>query len=181
MSFKQKFVSVVTFVFAICAFTTFVSAQDANPTGQQDSTTKQEKREGFGKRKFGKEGKRENKRGGKMMHGLKELNLTDAQKEQVKGIMESNRTAHQDTREELRGLMMKKRDGIITAEEQTRFDQLKTQMKASAKQTHNSILAILTPEQRTQLEQQKEQMKQKREERRRMRQNQSQPDTQKDN
>ncbi len=181
MSFKQKFISAVTFGFAIVAFTTFVSAQDTNPTGQQDSTTTQEKREGFGKRKFGKEGKHGNKRGGKMMRGLRELNLTDAQKEQIKGIMESNRTAHQGTHEEMRGLMMKKRDGIITAEEQTRFTELKTQMKASAKQTHNTILAILTPEQRTQLEQQKEQMKQKREERRKMRQNQPQPDTQKDN
>ena len=177
MSFKQKFISAVTFVFAIVAFTTFVSAQDTTTTQPQDSTTKQEKRE----RKFGKEGKRGGHRGGKMMHGLRELNLTDAQKEQIKGIMETNRTAHQGTHEEMRGLMMKKRDGIITAEEQTRFDQIKAQMKASAEQTHNSILAILTPEQRTQLEQQKEQMKQKREERRKMRQNQPKPDTQKDN
>ncbi|MDQ3179463.1 MAG: Spy/CpxP family protein refolding chaperone [Acidobacteriota bacterium] len=179
MSFKQKFISAVTFVFAIVAFTTFVSAQDKKPTEQQDSTTKQEKRD---RRGFGKEGKRGGHRGGKMMmHGLRELNLTDAQKEQLKGIMESNRTANQATHEEMRGLMMKKRDGIITAEEQTRFDQVKAQMKASAEQTHNSILAILTPEQRTQLEQQKEQMKQKREEHRKMRQNQPQPDTQKDN
>lgn len=167
MSFKQQFISAVTFVFAIVAFTTFVSAQNTNPTGQQDSTTKQEKRGDYGKRKFGKEGKH----GGKIMRGLKELNLTDAQKEQIKGIMDSNRTANQATHEEMRGLMMKKRDGIITADEQTRFDQLKTQMKASAKQTHDSILAILTPEQRAQFEQQKEQWKQKREERKKMQQN----------
>ena len=177
MTFKQKFISAVTFVFAIVAFTTFVSAQDT-ATQPQDSTTNQEKPD----RKFGKEGKRGNKHGGDMMmRGLQQLNLTDAQKEQIKGIMESNRTAHQATHQEMRGLMMKKRDGIITADEQTRFDQLKSQMKASAEQTHNTILAILTPEQRTQLEQQKEQMKQKFEERRKLRENQPKPDTQKDN
>ena len=177
MTFKQKFISAVTFVFAIVAFTTFVTAQDT-ATQPQDSATKQEKRA----RKFGKEGKHGNKRGGDMMfHALQQLNLTDAQKEQLKGIMESNRTANQGTHEEMRGLMMKKRDDIITAEEQTRFDELKNQMKASAKQTHDSILAILTPEQRTQLEQQKEQMKQKFEERRKLRENQPKPDTQKDN
>ena len=177
MSFKQRLISAVTFIFAIVAFTTFVPAQDTT-TQPQDSATKQEKRD----RKFGKEGKRGNKHGGEMMlRGLHQLNLTDAQKEQLKGIKESNRTANQGLHEEMRGLMMKKRDGIITPEEQTRFDQLKSQMKASAEQTHNTILAILTPEQRTQLEQQKEQMKQKFEERRKLRQNQPQPDTQKDN
>lgn len=178
MSFKQRFISAVTLVFAIVAFTTFVSAQDTT-TQPQDSTTKQEKRE----HKFGKEGKRGNKRGGDkmMMHGLRQLNLTDAQKEQLKGIMESNHKANQGTHEEMRGLMMKKHDGIITAEEQTRFDELKTQMKASAEQTHSAILAILTPEQRTQLEQMKEQMKQNREEHQKMRQNQPKPDTQQDN
>ena len=175
MSFKQKFISAVTFVFAIAAFTTFVSAQDTNI--QQDSTTRQEKRE----HKFGKEGKRGGHRGGMMMRGFRELNLTDAQKEQIKSLMETNRAAHQGTHEEMRGLMMKKRDGVITAEEQARFDQLKAQMKATAEQTHNSILAILTPEQRTQLEQQKAQMKQRHEERRKLRQNQPQPDSQKDN
>lgn len=176
MSFKQKFISAVTFVFAIVAFTTFVSAQDTT-TQPQDSTTRQEKSE----RKFGKEGKRGGHRGGKMMRGFRELNLTDAQKEQIKSLMETNRTAHQGTHEEMRGLMMKKRDGVINAEEQARFVQLKSQMKASAEQTHNSILAILTPEQRTQFEQQKAQMKQRREERRKLRQNQPQPDTQNDN
>lgn len=177
MTFKQKFISAVTFVFAIVAFTTFVSAQD-NSTQPQDSATKQEKRE----RKFDKEGKRGGHRGDKgMLRGVKELNLTDAQKEQLKGIMESNRAANQGIHQEMRGLMMKKRDGIITAEEQTRFDQLKSQMKASAEQTHNTVMAILTPEQRSQLEQMKEQMKQKREERRKLRQNQPQPDSQKDN
>lgn len=177
MTFKQKFISAVTFVFAIVAFTTFVSAQDT-ATQPQDSAAKQEKRD----RKFGKEGKRGKHRGDKgMLSGLQQLNLTDAQKEQLKGIMESNRTANQGTHEEMRGLMMKKRDGIITAEEQTRFDALKTQMKASAKQTHDSILAILTPEQLAQLEQQKEQMKQKFEERRKLRQTKPQSDTPKDN
>ncbi len=181
MKFKQKIVSAVTFLFAIVTFTTFVSAQDTT-TQSQDSTTKQEKREDFGKNKFGKEGKHGDHRGGnRMFRGLHQLNLTDAQKEQIKGIMESNHTANQVTHQEMRGLMMKKRDGVITAEEQTRFDTLKSQMKASAEQTHNSIMAILTPEQRAQFEQQREQMKQKFEERRKMRQDQPQPDTQKDN
>ena len=187
MSLKQKFISTVTLAFAIVAFTTFVSAQDTTTTRQQDSVTKQEKRErkDFGRReggnrKFGKEG-RGDKHGDKMMmRGLSQLNLTDAQKTQIKSLMETSRTANQGTHEELRGLMMKKRDGIITADEQARLGELKAKAKASAKQTHSSILAILTAEQRTQLEQLKEQRKQKMEERRQMRQNRQTPPTQKE-
>ncbi|CAN5686524.1 hypothetical protein BH24ACI2_BH24ACI2_09640 [soil metagenome] len=187
MSFKQKFISAVTLAFAFVAFTTFVSAQDTSTTQQQDSANKQEKRERKefgrrgGERLFDKEGRGGKHHGGKM-RGLEQLNLTDAQKTQIKGLMESSRTANQGAFQEIRDLKMKKRDGIITTEEQTRMQQLKTQLKASAEQTHSSILAVLTPEQRTQLEQIKEQHKQQREKRREMRQNgQTPPEQQKDN
>lgn len=174
MSLKQKFISAVTFVFAIFALTTFAAAQD-NGVNSQNSSDKREKRE---HRKFG-----ENRRGGfekemrgehgeKMMtRGLEKLNLTDAQKAQVRQIVESSRAASQSAFEQLRALRMKKRDGSITAEEQTRLDALKTQLKASAEQTQNSILAILTAEQRAQLEQIKAERKQKMRERREMREN----------
>nr|MBA3633515.1 Spy/CpxP family protein refolding chaperone [Acidobacteriota bacterium] len=168
MSFKQKFISAVTLAFAIIAFTTFVSAQDISTTQPQDSESKQQKRE---RRGFGKRGERGDKHRGGKMHGLEQLNLTDAQKTQIKSLMESSRTANQGTFQEMRDLKMKKRDGIITTEEQARMQQLKTQMKATAEQTHSSILAVLTPEQRAQLEQIKEQHKQQREKRREMRQN----------
>ncbi len=75
---------------------------------------------------------------------------------------------------------MKKRDGIITAEEKARMKQLKTQLKASGEQTHSSISALLTAEQRTQLVQMKEQGKKKMEERRQMRQNRQSSPTQKE-
>jgi protein CpxP len=188
MSFKQKFISAVTLAFAIVAFTTFVSAQDTSTTTQpQDSANKQEKRErkGFGRRggerKFDKEGSGGKHRGSKM-RGLEQLSLTDAQKTQIKNLMESSRTANQGAFQEMRDLKMKKRDGVITTEEQARMQQLKTQLKASAEQTHSSILAVLTPEQRTQLEQIKEQHKQQRKEHREMRQNgQTPPEQMKDN
>jgi Spy/CpxP family protein refolding chaperone len=147
---------------------------------------KQERRErrGFGKRDgFGKEGKRGGHHGGDkmMMRGLNSLNLTDSQKEQTRTIFENFNTSTKTQREEMRALAMKRRDGIITTEETARLKEFKIQLKTSGKQMHNSILAILTPEQRTQLEQIKEDGKQKMEERRKMRQNRQLPETQKNN
>jgi Spy/CpxP family protein refolding chaperone len=175
MSLKQKFVSGIALAFAVGAFSTLATAQETTTTAPDDSMRNQEKferRGGYGK------GMRGGKHGGgdrMMMRSLEKLNLTDAQKAQVKTAFENHRTQNQPQMEEMRGLGMKKRDGVITADEQTRFTELKTQMKASKEQLHNSILAILTAEQRTQLDQMKEEMRQKKMERRENRQNQTAP------
>ncbi len=179
MSFKRKLISAATSALAVVAFTTFVLAQDTNKE-ENNSIQKQEMRErggrGFGGKRGGR-GMRGGKHGGDkmMMRALGKLNLSDVQKEQVRGISETFKTSTQTQREELRNLGMKKRDGIITADEQARFKEIKTQMKASSEQMHNSVLAVLTAEQKTQLEQMKEEMKERRMERRQNRQNQTAP------
>jgi len=176
MSFKYKLISAFTLVLAIVSFSTFAAAQDTS-VKQEDSMQKQERRErrGFGKRGgFGKrDGMAGEKRGGgdkTMMRGLRRLNLTDAQKEQTRGIYETYKTSTQTQRGEMRGLAMKKRDGIITTEEQARMKEIKAQMRASSEQINKEVLAVLTSEQRAQLDQMKEEMRKKREERRQTRQ-----------
>lgn len=184
MSFKRKLISAATSALAVVAFTTtFASAQDTTTNKENDSTQKQEMREGRGGRGFGKRGGR-GMHGGRhgggdkmMMRALGQLNLSDAQKEQIRGISETFKTSSTTQREELRLLGMKKRDGIITADEQARFKEIRTQLKASGEQMHNSVLAVLTAEQRAQLEQMKEEMKQRKMERRQNRQNQTAPQT----
>ena len=186
MSIKQKLISTATSFVAVAAFATFAAAQDTTAPQSSDSVAPQPKtergygnREGFGRGKFGKEG-RGGKHGDEMMMGaLRQLNLTDTQKTQIKSVMDSNRAANQGTHEEVRGLMMKQRDGSITADEQSKLKEYRAQGKADAEKTHSAILAILTPEQRTQLDQMKEQMKEKRqqkmEERRQMNQTKQAP------
>ncbi len=176
MSLKQKLISTVTLAFAIAAFTTFAAAQDTTTQTSDSANAPQKSERGrFGRHggegKFGKEGRGD--RGGDrmMMREFSRLNLTDAQKSQIKSLTEANRAANQGTFQELRGLRMKKRDGSITADEQARLKTLKSQFKASAEQTQNSVLALLTAEQRTQLDQFKAERKQKMQERRQMRQN----------
>ncbi len=175
MSFKRKLIAAATSALAAVAFTTFASAQDSTTSTENDSMQKQEmrqrsrggKRGGFGK------GMRGGKHGGDrhLMRSLEKLNLSDAQKTQVQTIAENFKTLNQPQREELRALGMKKRDGVITAEEAARFKEIKTQLKTSGGQMRDSVLAVLTVEQKTQLEQMKEEMKKRREEFRQNRQN----------
>ncbi len=183
MSFKHKLISAATSAATVIAFGTFVSAQDTNPNQPNDSMQKQEIREGRG----GKRGSGKGMRGGKhdggggekmMMRVLERLNLSDAQKVQVRTIAETFKTSTQTQREEMRVLGMKKRDGIINADEKSRFKELRTELKASGEKMHDSILAVLTAEQRTQLDQLKEEMKQRKMERRQNRQNRQLPQSQ---
>lgn len=168
MSLKQKFISTVTLAVAVGAFGTYVSAQE---TPAADAPMqKQERMDRGGRGKGMGMGMRGGKHGGggdrMMMRELKQLNLTDAQKEQARTIFENHRTQNQPQMEEMRGLSMKKRDGVITEQEQTRLSELKTQLKSSGDQLHTSILGILTAEQRTQLDKLKAERMEKMNERR---------------
>lgn len=164
MSLKNKFLSVAALTVAVGAFSVAASAQDSSATSQ-DNTQKVERREkGFGK---GMHGGRHGKRGG-MMRGLRGIELTDAQKEQMRAIREANRP-DEATKIELRTLVEAKRNGTLTADQQERLQLLKQQSREKAQAIHQQMLAILTPEQLQQLEQKKQEMKQRWEERRQMR------------
>lgn len=83
---------------------------------------------------------------------LRELNLTDDQKQQIQKIREANFESTKTQREELRQLMQKRFQGTLTAEEQARAKTLHEQMQATMKDTESRIAAILTPEQKAKLE-----------------------------
>ncbi|HQU82314.1 MAG TPA: Spy/CpxP family protein refolding chaperone [Pyrinomonadaceae bacterium] len=169
MSLKNKFLSVTALTVAVGAFSVMASAQDNSAATTQDNTQKVEKRErGFGKRGGkGMHGGKFGRHGG-MMRGFRDLNLTDAQKEQFRAIREANRP-DEATKTEMRSLIEAKRAGTLTAEQQERFQTLKQQGREKAQAVHQQIMAILTPEQLQQLEQKKAEMKQRWEERRQMR------------
>ena len=173
MSLKRKIISGIISTFAVVSFTTFVSAQNTSTTTQQqDSTDQQQQRErrerrgGGNRNDFG----RERRGGGSMMRGLERLNLTDAQKEQIRVIMEANRP-EPNAFETIRPLMEAKRNGTITAEQEKTLQAFHEQMKQKHEQVKTQVLAVLTDEQRTQLEKMKAERKQQREERQKERQN----------
>lgn len=184
MSYKRKIASAIATGFAVVSFSAFASAQqDSTTSGQpQDSMQKQERgdRKGYGRRG---EGGRAHRGGGKMgMRELRQLNLTDAQKQQIRTIMETNRGAGKNSEnfQEMRQLVQAKRDGTITPEQKEQLKSYKQQMRQKAQATHQQVLAVLTPEQRTQLEQIKQQRREQKSERREMRRNKQQSNTSND-
>jgi len=83
---------------------------------------------------------------------LRELNLTDDQKQQIQKIREANFASTKPQREELRQLMQKRFQGTLTAEEQARAKALHETMQTSRKESESKIAATLTPEQKAKLE-----------------------------
>ena len=174
MSFKGRFLSVLTLAVALTAFGTISFAQEAAP--QKDGVQKGER----GMRKYGKGG-REGFRGGRGGFGmLRGIELTDAQKQQIKTIMESNR-GNDSARTEIRTLVEARRNGALSDDQKARLKELRQQSQEKARIVREQILAVLTPEQKVQLEQRRQQMQERRQQRRQMRQDRQTTDSPTDN
>jgi Spy/CpxP family protein refolding chaperone len=83
---------------------------------------------------------------------LRELNLTDDQKQQVRTILQQSFAGSKTAREELRQLGEKSRQGSLTTEEEARARILHEQMRASMKDTETKIASVLTAEQKAKIE-----------------------------
>ncbi len=119
-------------------------------------------------------GKRHGRRGRGMGAGMfRHLNLTDAQKAQMKQIRQSRRERTQPLRQELRAKMRELRkanDGAsfneeLAAQTLTETAGLRAKLMGEHFKLRQEMLALLTPEQKTQLEQMREQFKARRAER----------------
>lgn len=148
----MKKITVAIIAIAVLALgAIFVSAQKA-------------KGDGHGKRGFGKGG---HHRGGGMM--LRGLDLTDDQKNQVKGIMEASKAKVQPLRESMKATRQKLRDLSASG----KFDEgqvqalateqgnISAQLTVERERSKSQIFQILTPEQREKAAQMKQQMKER--------------------
>ena len=135
----------------------------------QDSTPQSER---WGKRhrgRRGEHGEREASRGGKL-RGLRDLDLTDAQREQLRAIRQKFQDSNRGERAELRQLWrIKKEGGELTPEQQARSRELINTVSQTGRSIEQEMLGVLTPEQRTRLDEMQQERKQQREERRRRR------------
>ncbi|MBK8465528.1 MAG: Spy/CpxP family protein refolding chaperone [Chloracidobacterium sp.] len=171
MSFIHKLSTILTVAVAVFAFSTFTLAQEdkaATPAPEKDKAEKHfkdHKGHGAGRHGMGRGFGHRNRGMMRMMH---RLNLTEAQKTQIRSIKDANKP-DQTTRDEMRTLFEAKRDGTITAEQKTRFEALKEQKIAKAISVREQILNVLTAEQKAQFEQKKAEMKLRREEFRKQR------------
>jgi len=156
-------------------------AQTATP--QQQKGTEGAGRRGREARRMGKMGRmgRQGERGeggghrqGMARRALRRLNLTDAQRGQLRDIEARYGQSFKAQHQELRQLMeVRRAGGTLTAEQQQRAEQLRTEARANGDRMHTEILALLTNEQRDQLKQMREEGEARRKERREKR---GQPD-----
>ena len=87
-----------------------------------------------------------------VLPALRELNLTDQQRQQARTIMQGQAQSTQSQRQELRQLMQQRRAGTLSADGVTRAQELRKQLRQGRQATHTQLLALLTPEQKTKLE-----------------------------
>jgi Spy/CpxP family protein refolding chaperone len=91
-------------------------------------------------------------RGGFGPRIIHELNLTDAQKQQARSIIQQSLANNKTTREELRQLAEKRRQGTLTTDDQARAKVLREQMGAARKETETKMASLLTAEQKAKAE-----------------------------
>ena len=143
------------------------------PSTAQDGADTQQQTERAGKRWH---------RGERGMHGMmgifRELNLTDAQQQQARAIIERYEASTKPQRDEMRQLFEQKQQGTATADAEARAQTLRAQLRESHKQMRDELLTILTPDQRARLEQIKQERKARHEEWRKRRQDQTDNDNQ---
>ena len=160
MSLKTKLISVFASAVAVGTFAVAASAQDAPAVTEHGKAEKHE-RKGFGHR-----GGRDGFRG---MRGFMGVELTEAQQAQIKQIHEANKPDAATT-EELKAIREARRNGTITEDQKARAQALRDQMRTRGESVRQQVLAVLTPEQRQQIETRKAEMQKQREESWQMRQ-----------
>lgn len=161
MSLKLKFLSGITLAAAVGAFSVSGFAQDSADTTKKDGIVKTERAKRGDHAKKGKFGRGGNfgKRGFAHRGGeFRGVELTDAQKEQIKTLRQSFR-ADRSVMTELREISKAHRAGTVTDAQKARAAEIRAQQKQQAEILKMQIDAVLTPEQKAQIEQNKEQRK----------------------
>ena len=87
-----------------------------------------------------------------MFRMLRQLNLTDQQKQQARSIIQGNLEATKAQRQELRQLTQQWRGGTLTPEGLARATELRKQLREGSKAVRVQLAGILTPEQKVRLE-----------------------------
>jgi protein CpxP len=161
--FSRK--SSITILGIILAFGTVAIAQQTQTQSPETDAQFKRQSERFaarGERRGHREGMR--RRGG-IGHLIRDLNLTDEQRQQSRAIMQRRLEGTKGQREELFKLREKRIAGTFTAEDEARAKALRQEMRASMEGVRAEMEAVLTAEQKTKLQQLKQERKMKFEQR----------------
>lgn len=129
---------------------------------------------------IGQEGPREGHRQGRMgrhrgFAGMRELELTEEQRQQQRAIMQRQLGNTKVQREELFKLREKRFAGTLTPEDEARVQSLRREIRDSMQSIRTEMEGVLTAEQRARLEQLKSERKARRDEMREHRREHREP------
>jgi protein CpxP len=93
------------------------------------------------------------KRGGGILRLAGQLNLSDAQQQQLRAIQERFEANTKTQREEMRRLHESNQGGTLSTDTQSRMQALRAELRQAVRGVHQEMLNVLTPDQRTQFEQ----------------------------
>lgn len=159
-------VSLVAGLVALLSIAAFAQAA-APPQGGMDAEGRRDRMDKE-RRMRGRQGEPGGgRRGGMERRALRRLNLSEAQRGQLREIEARYGQGFKGRHQELRQLMELRRSGAtLTPEQEQRAQQLRTEARGNAERLHAEILAILTPEQRDQLRRMREEGEARRKQRR---------------
>jgi protein CpxP len=164
---RKSLITILGIILAIGA----VAVAQQTPTQSPDAGAQFKRRS----ERLAAKGEHRGRRGGMRHRGgighlIRELNLTDEQRQQTRAIMQRRLEGTNSQREELFKLREKRIAGTFTADDEARAKALRQEMRASMEGVHAEMEGILTTEQKTKLEQLKQERKEKIEQRMKERQ-----------
>ena len=162
--------SLISVLGIILAFGTIVLAQQTQTQAPAADARLKSRSERFAERGERRGHRQRMGHRGGAGHLMRELNLTDEQRQQSRAIMQRRLAGTKSQREELFALREKRIAGTFTADDEARAKALRQEMRASMEGIHAEMEGILTAEQKTQLEQLKQERKAKFEQRMKERQ-----------
>lgn len=160
-----------------CGIVAFAQEPQPQTPSTQDDTVRKERiermerhRERMGRREGMRRHDGMGRRGGGMGHSMRELNLTEEQRQQSRAIMQRRLESTKTQREELFTLREKRIAGTFTAEDEARAKALHQEIRTTMEGVRTEMAGVLTAEQKAKLEQLKKERKEKLQQRRKERQ-----------
>jgi periplasmic protein CpxP/Spy len=146
MSLRRKLTGASLMLGLVFTASAVAFAQQPGTSSPQDNGQQQRHERRGGPRGMGKRGP------GGIGRLADQLNLTDAQRQQLRAIEDRFEANTKTQREELRRLH-ESTEGQPSADAQARFQALREELGQARRAQHQEMLGVLTAEQRTQLEQ----------------------------
>ena len=168
MFLRKSLLGVAGIILAVGTGAFAQEAQSQRVPAQDEARQKDriERMERHGERMGGREGigRRGMRRQG-MGHLMRELNLTEEQRQQSRAIMQRRLESMKPQREELFKLREKRIAGTFTADDEARAKVLHQEMRAAREGVREEMAGVLTAEQKAKLEELKKERKERMEQR----------------